>query len=56
MHTISTLANDNFLQLENVLSQNVQDVFSYLIYLSERADAQEAQHKFEKKMNDGRRR
>lgn len=51
---LSTLANDNFLQLESVLNQNVQDVFSYVIYLSERADAQEAQHNFEKKMNHGK--
>ena len=54
MHTISTLANDNFLQLERVLNQNVQDVFSYLIYLSERSEAQEAQHNFEKKLNNGK--
>lgn len=56
MHIVSTLANDNFLKLEEVLGQNIGDVFSYLTYLSEKAEAEEAQYNFQKKMNDGKKR
>lgn len=56
MHIVSTLANDMFLKLETVLDQNITDVFTYLNYLSEKADAEEAQYNFQKKINDGKKR
>lgn len=55
MNIISTLANGNFLQLEAVLNQNVQDVFAYLLFLSDKSLAEEAQYNFQKKLNDAKR-
>jgi hypothetical protein len=55
MHIVSTLANDRFLKLEEVLSQNIGDVLSYLTYLSEKSEAEEAQYNFQKKLNDAKR-
>lgn len=54
MHIVSTLANDTFLRLEEVLSQPVCDVFTYLTYLSEKAEAEDAQYKFNKQRNNGK--
>lgn len=49
-HIVSTLANNEYLNLERVLSENVQDCFSYLQYVSAKNEAEEAQLKYEEKM------
>lgn len=41
--------------MENALNQNVCDVFSYLIFMAEKADAEDAQYNFMKKQNNGKR-
>jgi hypothetical protein len=49
------LANGEYLKIEKVLDENVQDCFSYLTYLGAKADAEEAQMKFEEKINKTKR-
>lgn len=41
--------------IEKVLDENVQDCFSFLQYLGAKAEAEEAQMKFEEKINKSRR-
>lgn len=48
MHTISLLANHEFLKLEKVLEYNVWDVFAYLQYSDAKARAEKAQMKFQR--------
>jgi hypothetical protein len=55
MNVITTLANNEFLQMENALNQNVCDVFTYLIFMAEKSDAEDAQYNFMKKQNNGKR-
>lgn len=52
---VATLANNNYLQMEKVLGENVGDCFSYLQYVAAKAEAEEAQFKYEEKMNKARR-
>ena len=47
---VCTLADNNYLNMERVLGENVQDCFSYLQYVAAKADAMEAQMKYEEKM------
>lgn len=54
-HIVSILANDNYLSMERVLGENVQDCFSYIQYVMARKDAEQAQIDFESKMNNKRR-
>lgn len=42
--------------MEKVLDENVQDCFSYLQYISNKNKAEEAQWKFEEKINKSKRR
>lgn len=51
MHIVSTLANNEFLKMEEVLNQNVMDVYSYLQYIDAKVGAENAQHKFIMEMN-----
>lgn len=51
MHTVSTLANHEYLKMEKVLDENVMDVFSYLQYIDEKVRAENAQQKFIMEMN-----
>lgn len=51
MHIVSTLANDEFLRMEDVLNQNVVDVFAYLQYIDAKVGAENAQKKFMMEMN-----
>jgi len=46
MHIVSTLANHNFLKMEEVLNQNIVDVFSYMSYMQAKLIAERAQDKF----------
>ena len=55
-HIVCTLADDSYLNMERVLDENVQDCFSYLQYLSNKNKAEEAQAKFEEKINKSKRR
>ena len=50
-HIVSTLANDNYLSLEKVLDENVQDCFAYLQYITAKNMAEQAQMEFEMKNN-----
>lgn len=52
MHTVSTLANDDYLKLEKVLNENVQECFAYLDYVIAKANAEEAEYEFQMKMNN----
>ena len=54
MHIISTLSNHNFLQLGNVLDENVVDVYAYLQYLDAKVRAENAQMKFTTEINNRR--
>lgn len=45
------MANNEYLNLERVLGENVQDCFSYLQYVIAKNEAEEAQFKYEEKMN-----
>ena len=51
MHIVSTLANDEFLRMEDVLNQNVIDVFAYLQYIDAKVGAETSQKKFIMEMN-----
>lgn len=54
-HMVSILANNDYLHMEKVLGENVQDCFSYLQYVAAKNDAEEAQLKFEDKLNKSKR-
>ena len=54
MHIVSTLANHEFLRMEDVLNQTVTDVYAYLQYSDARARAENAQTKFTQEMNKRR--
>ena len=45
------LANDNYLMLEKVLDENVQDCFAYLQYIMAKNVAEEAQLEWQLKNN-----
>lgn len=49
---VSTLANDDYLKLEKVLNENVQECFSYLDYIIAKSNAEEAEYEFQVKMNN----
>lgn len=51
MHIVSQLANHEFLRMEEVLSQNVVDVYSYLQYQDAKVKAENAQMKFTQEMH-----
>lgn len=51
MHIISSLANHEFLRLEEVLDNNVMDVYSYLQYMDAKSNAERAQMRFEQELN-----
>lgn len=48
---MSTMASDNFLDLDKVLDYNVYDVFTYLEYLDAKVRAEKAQIEFDNKLN-----
>lgn len=50
LHLVSTLAGHEFLQMEKVIESNVEDVFSYLIYMKAKSSAEKAQNKLEDKL------
>ena len=52
MHTVSTLANDNYLKLGDVLNENVQECFSYLDYIIAKAEAEEKEMEFHEKLRN----
>ena len=56
MHVVSTLAGHNFLKMETVLEQNVVDVFSYMIYMTAKMNAERAQEKFIEQIESSRHR
>ena len=51
MHIVSQLATHEFLRMEEVLSQNVVDVYSYLQYQDAKVKAENAQMKFTQEMH-----
>ena len=51
MHIVSTLANGEFLRMEEVLNQNVMDVYSYLQYIDAKVGAENAQMKFTQELS-----
>lgn len=51
MHIISSLANHEFLRLEEVLDNNVMDVYAYLQYMDAKSNAERAQMRFEQELN-----
>lgn len=51
MHIVSTLANGEFLKMEDVLNQNVMDVYSYLQYIDAKVSAENAQAKYIQEMD-----
>lgn len=56
MNIVSILAGHNFLQLEKVLDQNVNDAFAFLQYLDMKGNAEVAQEKFINERNKRKRR
>lgn len=56
MHVVSTLAGHNFLKMEQVLEQNVVDVFSYMTYMQAKLNAEHAQEKFLEQISQSRHR
>ena len=54
MHVVSTLACHNFLKMEEVLEQNVVDVFSYMTYMQAKMQAERAQKKFLEQIQQSR--
>lgn len=50
-HIVSTLADHQFLKLEEVLDANIVDVLSYLTYMSRKAVAEKAQRDYMDKIN-----
>lgn len=56
MNIISVLAGHNFLKLEEVLDQNVNDAFMFLQYLEMKNNAEIAQEKFINDRNKRKRR
>ena len=55
MHIVSTLANGEFLRIEDVLNYNVMDVYSYLQYIDAKVSAENAQLKFTQELNKRKR-
>lgn len=49
------MANNEYLSMERVLSENVGDCFSYLQYVAAKHAAEDAQAELENKMNKARR-
>ena len=52
MHMVSTLANDDYLKLEKVLDENVQECFSYLDYIIAKSNAEEAEMEYQEKLRN----
>jgi hypothetical protein len=55
MHIISTLSNHDFLRIEDVLNQNVEDVYAYLQYLDAKVRAENVQQKYINDLNKNKR-
>jgi hypothetical protein len=51
MHIVSTMANHEFLRMEEVLDKCVMDCYAYLQYVDAKAKAEKAQLKFTQEMN-----
>lgn len=54
MHIVSTMANHEFLRMEEVLDKCVMDCYAYLQYVDAKAKAEKAQMKFTQEMNERR--
>lgn len=54
LHIVSTLANHRFLEMDKVLDQPIEDVFTYISYLQSKIVAEKAQEEFLRKINDAR--
>lgn len=55
MHTVSTLANDDYLKLGDVLNENVQECFSYLDYIIAKAEAEDKEQEYQMKLMNQKR-
>lgn len=50
MHIVNTVANGDFLKMEQVLDCNAGDIFTYISYLTDKSAAEKQQRDFESKL------